>query len=303
MRSYWVGGVAIPTGVNADMNGDGVAANIIYYTLLDNFALKGGPAPTCQPNPVAGGPAACGDIDENGLVDYNDVEELSQYVFGGKTITDMNLVDLNRDGAPNVVDLTLLINHVNRGGPAPTCQPATPSVSPEPEQPVYVCGDVDGDGDIDFSDVDTLSDYVFGGSDVPKGKVDLNYDGAPDIVDVVTLQNYLRGKSVIPTCGKAARSYQCGDLNLDGTINKLDIDYLTNYAFYSGTLPSGVSPDFNGDGVGNVADVARLIDHVNRGGPPPSCTFGSGGGGGDNQKGPSLSASVFDTFLNFLKSL
>ena len=47
MYSYWVGGVTIPAGVNADVNGDGIAANISDYSVLYNYALKGGPAPTC----------------------------------------------------------------------------------------------------------------------------------------------------------------------------------------------------------------------------------------------------------------
>lgn len=47
MRSYWTGGVLVPSGVNADMNGDGVAADILDYSLLNNYVTKGGVAPTC----------------------------------------------------------------------------------------------------------------------------------------------------------------------------------------------------------------------------------------------------------------
>lgn len=297
MKSYWTGGVPVPAGVNADMNGDGVAADILDFSLLDAYALRGGPAPTCAATPVATEPFACGDVNKNGTINYGDVEELSLYVFGGKPIMDMNLVDLNRDGVPNVLDLTILTNHVNRGGPAPTCMPAT-----EPG-PVYACGDVDGDSDIDFSDVDALNAYVFQGADQPKGEADVNGDGAPNISDVIILSNYLKGRGAIPVCGKTVRSYQCGDLNLDGVINQRDIDYLTYYAFYNGTLPPGVSPDFNGDGVGNIVDVVRLIGHVNRGESAPTCYSGGSGEKSLQKSTPLLGASLLDVLISYLKSL
>ncbi|MBI3589340.1 MAG: hypothetical protein HY093_02935 [Candidatus Liptonbacteria bacterium] len=52
MQNYWTGGVTVPTGVNADVNGDGVVADILDYSLLNNYVNKGGPAPTCS---AAGG--------------------------------------------------------------------------------------------------------------------------------------------------------------------------------------------------------------------------------------------------------
>ena len=214
-------------------------------------------------------------------------------------------MDLNRDGAPDIVDLVILTNYVKRQGPAPTCEPKTPeSLTPSlPEEPVYACGDVDGDSDVDLGDVDALNAYVFEGANPPKGEADVNGDGAPNISDVIVLSNYLKGRGAAPVCGKAVRSYQCGDLNLDGIINQLDIDYLTYYAFYNGTLPPGISVDFNGDGAGNIVDVARLTDHVIRGGPAPTCYAGSSGGRTFEKFAPLLGASLLDVLMNYLKSL
>ncbi|MEK7138300.1 MAG: PKD domain-containing protein [Patescibacteria group bacterium] len=47
IQSYWTGGVPVPAGVNADLNGDGVAADILDYSVLNNYLTKGMAAPTC----------------------------------------------------------------------------------------------------------------------------------------------------------------------------------------------------------------------------------------------------------------
>lgn len=47
MQSYWTGGVPVPAGVNADLNGDGAAADILDYSVLNNYLTKGMAAPTC----------------------------------------------------------------------------------------------------------------------------------------------------------------------------------------------------------------------------------------------------------------
>ncbi len=63
----------------------------------------------------------CGDVDQDGLINSDDLTKINEYVFGGLPITDNKLVDLNVDGVPDIIDVTLLANFVNRGGVAPSC--------------------------------------------------------------------------------------------------------------------------------------------------------------------------------------
>jgi hypothetical protein len=62
--------------------------------------------------------------------------------------------DVNGSGnpAPNVADLTYLVDYLFRGGPAPPC---------------YEEGDVNGDGDINIADLTYLVDFLFRGGPPP----------------------------------------------------------------------------------------------------------------------------------------
>ena len=55
-----------------------------------------------------------------------------------------------------------------------------------------ICGDVDGDGSVDFADVVRLISHIFGSDPNSQifGNADVNCDGHTDITDVVYLINY-----------------------------------------------------------------------------------------------------------------
>ena len=61
-----------------------------------------------------------------------------------------------------------------------------------------------------------------------------------------------------------------GDANGDGTVDAVDIVYLTNYLFVGGPSPSPLaSGDPNGDCIIDVIDIVYLINHLFIDGPAP----------------------------------
>ncbi|HLC77506.1 MAG TPA: dockerin type I repeat-containing protein, partial [Candidatus Nanoarchaeia archaeon] len=69
--------------------------------------------------------------------------------------------------------------------------------------PTGLCGDADLNSEINAIDITKLSDYAFGGVEIPLGaNVDLNGDGVVDIRDVTILTNYVKRGGPKPTCEK-----------------------------------------------------------------------------------------------------
>jgi len=68
-----------------------------------------------------------------------------------------------------------------------------------------------------------------------------------------------------PTC-------LCGDANLDGLINILDIVYIINFKYKSGPPPAFPEcSDVNNDAVINILDIVFLINYKYKSGPAPVC--------------------------------
>lgn len=74
--------------------------------------------------------------------------------------------------------------------------------------PGPVCGDVDGSGQIDISDVVYLVDYIFGDGPPPLdcAKGDANCDGQTDVSDVVYIIDYVIGNGPAPCDGPLCHS-------------------------------------------------------------------------------------------------
>src|SRR3989344_9508624 len=64
----------------------------------------------------------CGDTNGDGVLNKLDIDAITSYSFGGEEIPAGVNVDLNADGVIDIIDVTMMINHVNRGASAPTCQ-------------------------------------------------------------------------------------------------------------------------------------------------------------------------------------
>jgi len=67
---------------------------------------------------------------------------------------------------------------------------------------LYTCGDVNGDGSINLSDVIHLAKYYFGIGDPPafNWTSDVNCDSYKNLTDVILIANYYFGKIVELNC-------------------------------------------------------------------------------------------------------
>ncbi len=60
-----------------------------------------------------------------------------------------------------------------------------------------------------------------------------------------------------------------GDMDGDGVVTPLDVVWLINYLFRSGSLKAGTSADINGNCIVDIADAVWLVNYVFRSGPAP----------------------------------
>ncbi len=201
-----------------------------------------------------------------------------------------------------------MINYLNRGGPAPVCNPALfPTAIPPVPTPtatvnakalvnpaVFGCADicVPHDGEITQADLTCLIDYAFGGAPAPSPlwAADVNGDGiASSEVDVVYMINYLNRGGASPACnpslfatstlvpkpGSKPAINGCGDICVpkDGFVDSADYLCLIDFAFNGADEPSPIwNADVNGDGIAsNIADVTYLKNYIDRLGPELKC--------------------------------
>ncbi|MEW5922463.1 MAG: dockerin type I domain-containing protein [Candidatus Zixiibacteriota bacterium] len=65
--------------------------------------------------------------------------------------------------------------------------------------------------------------------------------------------------------------HRSGDVNIDGSINLLDITYLVRYLYKDGPepVPKALAAEIDGSGNVNILDVAYLVNYLFKNGPPP----------------------------------
>lgn len=145
MMLYSLQGAPIPTGVNADMDGDGDSADVVDKMLLDSYALRGGPAPQCvapqrmpvepttppyQPttnsitetNVFVPDYSMCGDVNGDRGLNVFDQDKIRRAAFGGEPLPIGAKGDLNGDGVIDVLDVVIMTNYLNRQGSEPGCE-------------------------------------------------------------------------------------------------------------------------------------------------------------------------------------
>ncbi len=130
---------------------------------------------------------------------------------------------------------------------------------PNPDQ-----SDVDEDGDGDLCD-GCPDNYN-------PDHIDTDADGFEDACDNCPEhynpeQEDTNGNDVGDLC-----DYTCGDTDGDHLINILDIVFLINYKYKSGSAPDPLeSADVNGDILVNILDIVYLLNFKYKSGPDPEC--------------------------------
>jgi hypothetical protein len=213
-----------------------------------------------------------GDITGDKTVDNRDVQKLIDYLYGGKGLTDKEILfaDMNCDNEVNEKDLALLLDKVNTG-------------IKNGEISGFPYGDVNGDGAVNGKDLQIVVGYNNGETTITIGekeradidkngvvdkkdedilrdligltsggntKGDLNFDSMINVADLVLLDDYLKGKTEFTAEQKSA-----ADMNSDGSINATDLAILQAQ---SGILVG----DIDNNGKLNSNDLNILADSL-----------------------------------------
>ena len=244
---------------NADVNGDG-KVDLVDSILLYRFAL--GEYPSTLPDIPITDYLLYGDVNEDGKITEEDSTLLSNYLNNNTNISDQALknADINGDGKVNIIDLGLLQMYVD-----------TPDnyTGTLPDHPItnYTIqyGDANCDNKITASDVQRIFSHL-SNSTLLIGQqllnADVNGDGKIDYVDV-DLSFDLNFRDKISSPMTEYTLY--GDLNNDGLLDNNDIDKLTKYLNGSTGLDNQArkNADVNGDGLINNTDLTLLQNKIN----------------------------------------
>ena len=244
---------------NADVNGDG-KVDLVDSILLYRFAL--GEYPSTSPDIPITDYLLYGDVNEDGKITEEDSTLLSNYLNNNTNISDQALknADINGDGKVNIIDLGLLQMYVD-----------TPDnyTGTLPDHPItnYTIqyGDANCDNKITASDVQRIFSHL-SNSTLLIGQqllnADVNGDGKIDYVDVdLSFDLSFRDKISSPMTEYTLY----GDLNNDGLLDNNDIDKLTKYLNGSTGLDNQArkNADVNGDGLINNTDLTLLQNKIN----------------------------------------
>lgn len=326
IRLYATGGAPIPTDVNADVNGDG-SVNVVDQMALESYVLRGGAEPQCvapqrmpvepttppyQPitnsitetNVFVPDYSMCGDVNGDRGLNIFDSDLISEAAFQNRQLPIGARADLNADGVVNILDVTLMTNHVNRGAPAPSCTKPNnaPKITGLPTLPTRIevgqnvslswrATDVDNDalawqlnwGDGSFSPLTVSPNYEYPISHA--WSLAGTYAVTATVYDMVLVsetQEIKKGgsasytftievlpKTVTPTA--LVPVLTCGDIDLNGLVNDADSVLMTDYVFGGVPIPDMKIVDLNGDGVPNIIDVSLLTNILRNRTPKPTC--------------------------------
>lgn len=134
---------------------------------------------------------ACGDLNGDGVINLNDIDTLTGYIFEGENMP-VGEADLDANNEPNAVDLAILSSYLGGSGPMPACGK---------QRRVYQCGDLNLDGVVDVLDAKYIQNYLFSGATLSAGvTVDFNDDQTPDALDMSLLIDQVYRKGAMVTC-------------------------------------------------------------------------------------------------------
>ena len=215
-----------------------------------------------------------GDLDSNGVLDFNDSKILGDYLYPDPNNTPEKLsedqlkkADINNDGKVNYGDLMILSSTLNNM--------IISSFKPGSS----VKGDLNGDGKVNNDDINitVLTEYLTLGGAVgtrPSDKlvkaVDFNEDGILNNADLKILESLLTDKSdTLPEqSGRPPNAnVKKGDLNQDGRVDDTDLtilgDAINNKKLFDKlTEDQKQAADLSKDGKINGFDIVELQKEI-----------------------------------------
>ena len=246
---------------NADINADGKVNQIDYRLFGRALAGREGYTDILPDNPIKDY-ILYGDLNNDGEITEEDATLLYNYLDTGIRKSDQALKnsDVNEDGKVNIIDLGLLQMYIE----SPDNYTNTLPDSPITNYTIQY-GDVTLDGNVSISDTNKIfaymnKKYTLIGQQLLNA--DVNGDGKIDYVDVdLSLDLSFRDKISSPMTEYTLY----GDLNNDGLLDNNDIDKLTKYLNGSTGLDNQArkNADVNGDGLINNTDLTLLQNKIN----------------------------------------
>ncbi len=77
---------------------------------------------------------------------------------------------------------------------------------------------------------------------------------------------------IVPDGVASGCSFNCGDIDENGTLNILDASFLINYLYRNGPTPNNLNDaDVNHSGAVNIIDVSYMVNYLYKSGPAPIC--------------------------------
>ncbi len=193
------------------------------------------------------------DVDEDGVIDYKD---------NCPNNSNSGQEDGDDDGNGDVCDL---------------CPGSNDNEDSDQDGVPNECDACPGFDDFSDADDDGIPDGCDNCPNVPNpGLEDSDLDEIGDACDNCPEhynpeQEDTNGNDVGDLC-----DYTCGDTDGDHLINILDIVFLINYKYKSGSAPDPLeSADVNGDILVNILDIVYLLNFKYKSGPDPECVVWS----------------------------
>ena len=228
-----------------------------------------------------------GDVNEDNKIDINDIITLSRYFYNSAAYPLSQQGRINAamayyagsDDTPDEDDLQAITEYL--GGNIPVLGDSSIRLSTDLYE--NVPGDADCDGDVDFSDLKAINNYLFNPSAYPltdqgRRNAAMSYyagnDNTPDEDDVQAVIEYLSG-NISKLCDSDVRLTDCapedfpGDADCDGDVDFSDLKAINNYLFNPTAYPltdqgrrnAAMSYYAGNDNTPDEDDVQALIEY------------------------------------------
>ena len=192
-------------------------------------------------------PVLKGDANGDGVVDLKDLETMVNRMFDDTVGVKMKNVDFDSDGKISLQDIEKVIDII-----------VNQNNEPNPPEEEILKGDANGDGRVNYRDVQYAKNYALGyESNINFKAADINNNGTINMMDVQGIVDLAEER-------EAKIQKLKGDSNNDGVVDERDYTNVKNYIENINSSEDFIrkNSDINGDGEIDEEDLKRLRDIV-----------------------------------------